>query len=459
MTSLKSLLSQEAGPKLAFLPSPEPGQIAEVLVAFANSEGGTVVLGVGPDGKADAAFRDEEAEGSLRAALMLTSPLVQTNWQQVETPTGSLVVLTVRPSPTLHTMSDGRVLVRSGRENRPLAGHEVQALVAFKATEDFETQMVPGASRSDLDDDLVEEYLAMRRERNTWSGAMPRDRLLQQISALTGDNTPTVSGLLLFGREPQLFLPHCRVIFVNFKHAHAQSPSGSEDRRYDRREEIGGPLANVIKNAYNVVWQEMDKKAIVKGLQRIDQTEYPIGAVREALVNAVCHRDYRLTGRSIEIRMYDDRLEISSPGGLPAHMTLDNLVDEHYSRNPRIVNGLYHWGYIEELGLGVDLMYSELAAHGHPPPVFDAREHRFAVTFQNTKDPSQVTPDWEQDMNERQVKALQYVQENGSITNSDYRQLCSHVGAESLRLDLVDLVNKGLLLKIGDKRGTRYILK
>ena len=104
-------------------------------------------------------------------------------------------------------------------------------------------------------------------------------------------------------------------------------------------------------------------------------------------------------------------------------------------------------------------MIEDMVAAGHPPPVFDAQNHRFTVKLFNRKDPTKVIPEWEQNMNERQIKAMQYVQANGTITNRDYRELCSHVGPESLRLDLADLVEKGLLLKIGDKRGTRYILK
>ena len=203
----------------------------------------------------------------------------------------------------------------------------------------------------------------------------------------------------------------------------------------------------------------MDKQAVVRGLQRHEETEYPSAAVREALVNAVAHRDYRITGRSIEIRMYTDRMEITSPGGLPAHITVDNLIEEHYSRNPRLVNGLFQWGYIEELGLGIDRMVEDMVKAGHPPPGFDAKSHRFTVTLFNTRDAARATQSWESSMNERQIKALEWVQRNGSITNGDYRTLCPHVGPETLRLDLADMVTRGILLKIGDKRGTRYILK
>ncbi|MCZ7667993.1 MAG: hypothetical protein M5U34_12765 [Chloroflexi bacterium] len=180
--------------------------------------------------------------------------------------------------------------------------------------------------------------------------------------------------------------------------------------------------------------------------------------MREALVNAVAHRDYRLQGRRIEIRMYADRLEIISPGGLPGYMTLDNLVEEHFSRNPRLVNGLYQWGYIEELGLGIDQMIEEMVQAGHPPPKFKAAPHLFTVILSNKRERTAV-PKWTKVMNERQTRALTYIRENGSITNREYRNLCADVSAETLRLDMVDLVERGILLKIGSKKGTHYILK
>ncbi len=186
--------------------------------------------------------------------------------------------------------------------------------------------------------------------------------------------------------------------------------------------------------------------------------EYPPFAVREALVNAVCHRDYRLQGRRIEMRMFSDRMEVISPGGLPGFITVDNIVEEHFSRNPRLVAGVFQWGYIEELGLGVDRMIETMVQEGHPPPHFKARPHAFTVTLQNNRD-RKVVPRWESNMNERQMRALTHIRESGSIANREYRQLCPDVTPETLRLDLADLVSKGVLLKIGAKKGTYYILK
>ncbi|HHY56531.1 MAG TPA: hypothetical protein GYA08_13975 [Chloroflexi bacterium] len=449
---------QKPGHQWAYIANSEPAAIAETLVAFANSDGGWLVLGIDADGVLGALRTDDEMADAVRAAERLCRPPVRTvDWQQREVSGGTVAVIRVERSNDLHTLDDGRVLVRRGVENAPAAGDEVERLLASRPVGDFELQPVPGATRDDLDEDIIDEYLERRQKRNPRQTILPKDKLLQQIGALTEDRTPTVTGLLLFGKEPQFFLPQSRAVFVKFADTQPRGPGGAFG--YGRREEFTGALPLIIDRAWRVIWEEMDKQAVVKGLQRHEQTEYPSNAVREALVNAVAHRDYRITGRGIEIRMYTDRMEITSPGGLPAHITLENLVEEHYSRNPRLVNGLYQWGYIEELGLGIDRMIEDMVKAGHPPPRFECPGHRFTVILYNTRDQAKAEQPWEGSMNERQLKALEFVQQHGGITNGDYRQLCPHVGAETLRLDLADMVTRGILLKIGDKRGTRYILK
>jgi ATP-dependent DNA helicase RecG len=452
-----SLQGQLPGQQLAFIPEPAPEQIAETLVAMANSDGGSVVIGVTAGGELGRLASVEDAADAVTAAQRLCRPPVKTDWRQEQVGDGLVVTLRVERSTEIHGMADGRVLQRRGVDNVPVEPAELERLITSRSLGEFELMPVPGARRDDFDEDVVDEYLEKRQKRNPGHTILPKDKLLQQIGALTQDRTPTVSGILLFGREPQLFLPHSRAIFVKFADTAPRGPDSSFG--YGRREEFLGPLPRIVERAYRVIWEEMKRFSVVKGLQRHEETEYPWASVREALVNAVAHRDYRLTGRSIEIRMYTDRMEITSPGGLPAHITLDNLVEEHYSRNPRLVNGLHQWGYIEELGLGIDQMIEEMVKAGHPPPQFDAKSHRFSVILFNRRDTNRSVTPWEGTMNERQMKAIEFMRQGGSITNSDYRALCPEVGPESLRLDLADLVNRGILLKIGDKRGTRYILK
>lgn len=448
-------LINKPGPRLAYLPDADAEALAECLVSFANGDGGLIILGVDENGKPTREIWDEEAENALREAATLCRPPVPSRWQPEIIKDTTLIGINVSRSLDLHTLYDGRVLIRSGTRNRPLSGDEVRDLAGSKHTAEYETEIVPGARAEDLDQEIILEYL---QGRETRSGAKVTStpELLFEIGATDRQGNPTVAGILLFGKNPQMFLPQSGIVFVKFPGTKPRGENGGIG--YGRRDELNGPLARLVARSWNVVFEEMRVGATVNTLERQEITEYPRFAVREALVNAVAHRDYRIKGRRIEIRMYADRLEIISPGGLPGYMTLDNLVEEHYSRNPRIVNGLYQWGFIEELGLGIDQMIEEMVEAGHTPPGFKATSHIFTVSLSN-KQERPAAPKWTLNMNERQVKALSHVRENGSITNSGYRQLCPQVSAETLRLDLVDLVEKGLLLKIGSKKGTHYILK
>jgi ATP-dependent DNA helicase RecG len=449
------MLKQETGPRLIYLPYADPETLAECLVALANADGGLIVLGVDAQGRPSAPIWEEEAEGALLAAADYCRPPVPSQWQPVETGSGAYVGINVPRSTDLHSLEDGRVLIRSGRQNRPLTGDEIRQLAASKNTAEYETEPVPGARPSDLDQDIIRDYLD-RRARRGASQITSTQEMLFEIGATDREGKPTTIGILLFGKNPQTFFPQSGIVFVKFAGTEPRGEDGGIG--YGRRDEINGTVARIVERAWNIVFEEMRVGATVNQLEREELTEYPRFAVREALVNAVAHRDYRIQGRRIEIRMYADRLEIISPGGLPGYMTLDNLVEEHFSRNPRLVNGLYQWGYIEELGLGIDQMIEEMVQSGHPPPQFKATSHLFTVTLSNKQERA-AAPKWTRIMNERQARALTFIRENGSITNREYRTLCPDVTPETLRLDLVDLVERGVLLKIGSKKGTHYILK
>ncbi|NLE46135.1 MAG: transcriptional regulator [Chloroflexi bacterium] len=450
------MLGRGAGQLLAFMLEPDADSLAEAMVAFANADGGTILIGVDETGRASGDVYADEVEIALRAAVQQCRPVVDARWHEAAAEDGLAFAIVVPRSPELHSLVDGRVLIRAGTDNRPLSGGEIRQLAATKSTGDFEAEIAPGAHRDDLDADTIQEFLRHWQERQHREWTRSIDELLVEAGALDEQGRPTVAGVLLFARNPQAFMPQSGLTFVKFLGKVPQGEAGQPG--YGRREEIGGPLARIIQRTWELTGEEMRTGAVVTGLERRERTEYPIAAVREALVNAVAHRDYRLGGRRIEVRMFEDRMEITSPGGLPGYITVDNIVEEHFSRNPRLVAGLYQWGYIEELGLGVDLMIEEMVQAGHPPPKFRDTPFAFTVTLYNVRE-RLPTPAWARTMNERQARALTYLQEHGRITNREYREFCPDVSPETLRLDLAELVDRGVLLKIGDKKGTYYILK
>ena len=449
------------GPRTACMEQLKPQQIAETLIAFANSDGGSLLFGAGPDGEPAATTITREAlDSALGEAQGLCDPPVLTGESTLVALAEARTAwrLEVPRSLDMHSLVDGRVLVRSGACNRPLGGREIQRLGSARNIGDFENEAVPGASRSDFSEEMIAAYLQRRalRLRQPEGEAGASDSLLQEIGALDADGQPTVTGVLLFCERPQRWLPQCGMVFVRFA---GVTPRGEDGLAgYIRREELSGPLSRMVEAAWNLVWSEMAVSAVVKDLEREETLEYPRFAVREAIVNAVCHRDYHMKGRRIEIRMFADRLEVVSPGGLPGFITIENFVAEHFSRNPRIVSGLFQWGLIEELGLGIDRMLEVMEQAGHEPPLFDAQPYSFSVTLRNARQQAPA-PEWVANVNPRQQRALRYLRENGSITNREFRSCCEGVSSETLRLDLVDLVEQGILLKVGTKKGTYYILK
>ena len=278
----------------------------------------------------------------------------------------------------------------------------------------------------------------------------------RDAGAIDVGGRPTATGILLFGRNPQQFFPQVGAVIVRFRgNSLREAARGAE--RYSKRVEVAGPLPRLVEAAWQALFDEIHGSSVTNGLTREERYEYPLEAVREAVVNAVCHRDYALTGQRIEIHLFDGHMEITSPGRLPGHITLDNILDEHYSRNPRLVRGLYYWGYIEELGQGIDIIVDAMRREHHPAPEFREGARSFTVVLRNEID--RIELEFGEDLNPRQIEALSYLRENERISNREYRQLCPDVTAETLRLDLRDLIDKGILLQVGSKRGTYYVLK
>ncbi len=457
--NITALLSRGRGPMIEFMAEPDAAKLAEVIVAFANSVGGTIIVGLDEAGRVSAdAVAD--LEPALTRALRLCDPPLMApdlpEWQSEEAPGGQVATITVKPTSYRLSVQGQGVFVRSGALNVRLADDQVEQGARARRTQSYEDDVLPGATLVDFDEEVLTEYQRNRVKRGPRGESFTRTELLRDAGAIDPSGAPTVAGLLLFGKHPHHFLPQAGVVLVRFPGTSIREAAGSTER-YNRRVEIVGPAARLVERTWEVLFAEIRHQPHVKGLERREVYDYPAEAVREALVNAICHRDYSVPGQRIEIRLFDDHIEIMSPGGLPGHITLENILEEHYSRNPRLVRGLFYWGYIEELGQGVDIIYDTLRRDHHPAPVFRDTGRTFTVTLSNAVDQLELL--YGEGLNPRQMRALRFLEDHDRITNSDYRQLYPDLTAETLRLDLKDLSDRGILLKIGDKRGTYYIRK
>jgi ATP-dependent DNA helicase RecG len=274
------------------------------------------------------------------------------------------------------------------------------------------------------------------------------------------DYVPTNGGLLLFGENAAVErrFPQCEITLVRYR--------GRDMSDEFIREDIRDTLVEAVRRAEIWLSEHMRRGSRMVGLERQDWLQFPQGALREVLVNAVAHRDYAARGESIRIALFGDRMECYSPGRLPGHVTIQNIVEERFSRNETLVQALADYGLIERLGYGIDRMLRQMADAGLPPPEFRETAAGFLVTLrgQGGEDRYDVggadADEWRRmGLNERQIAALIHLAEQRRVTNRDLQDFAPDVSAETIRRDLADLVERGLLLKVGEKRGAYYILK
>jgi ATP-dependent DNA helicase RecG len=276
------------------------------------------------------------------------------------------------------------------------------------------------------------------------------------LGFLDREGRARLAGLLLFGKEPQSHGRRFGVEFLRF----AGTVSGGANLR--ERRALTGSLPDLVTIADQLIYEEMRRDAVVRGLVREEVPEFPPIAVREALLNALGHRDYSLTGSAIEVRLFDDALEIQSPGTLPGYVTLDNIRDEQYSRNPRLMDAFYKLGLVEEAGQGVDRMFREMEAALLDPPKLEERGNSFIVRFSGrsvfaAEDRLWIGQFASLPLSAHAKVALVFARRQGAVTNEELQALRG-ISAADARAALQELVSADLLQPVGRGRGTKYVL-
>jgi len=463
-SEVRTLIQRGQDQELAFAAAQSTdAALIETLSALANARGGMLLLGVTLAGAVRGVRNpDDLSERVLWAALSLTPPLVLPLPEQVSTHERTLLAVHVPPGLPHVYATDGRYLVREGAQNRPLQANEIHQLMMRRGAVSFETNVPPSATLDDLDWERVRQYTNRLEQ---LGGASPQEVLKRRacLAQVDGQLLPTTAGLLLFSPDPSRWITNAEITAVRYP--------GAEMGDQFLREDIRGPLADQIRKAEAFLLANVPQQTVLQGLTREEQPAFPEDVLREVIVNAVAHRDYQVQGEAIQIFCFSDRIRVYSPGRLPGHITVENIVRERFSRNPVIVQVLADIGFIERLGYGIDRMLRLLERAGQPAPRFEETAAGFQVTL-NTQtmalQPESLSVTQEKlshtlwphlELNTRQEQALRYLVEQGRITNREYQTLCPDVSPETIRRDLSDLVHRDLLLRIGRKRATYYILK
>jgi predicted HTH transcriptional regulator len=338
----------------------------------------------------------------------------------------------------------------------------------IEATSAFESKALNRIRWHDLDKNVARHLIAVADQRtlgsitkaDLLSGAMMRG--LAWHDALSDQHYATAAGIVLLAKDPSAVFPQCRIL--------ADAYRGSEPDGEPRdHEDISAPMPIAIKRSLAFIDRNTRHPMRVVGLNRVRLDEYPIEALREALVNAVAHRQYEDAGRKIMLEVFSDKIVISSPGLPPAPITLAKLRSGRYrpcSRNPVLAQNLSYFHRIEERGSGFRRMRDQMLDHGLEQPIIGTDTGYFQVTFPGPVDNIErirvpekqllVTPAIETKLNERQKTMVLHLVQGEELTSRRCEEEFG-VTRDTTSRDFSLLVELGLAKKEGQGRSTRYV--
>lgn len=430
------LLSRPEGKRLEFkrdLSSPK--SLLRTLAAFANSAGGTLVIGVDDDRSVCGVAEPLEVEGRLANLIAdsivprLVPEIDIVSWRATQ-----LIVVEVHLSSSRpHRVgADGAIVyVRLGSSNRRADAELIEEMQRSVRFESFDEMPVPAAQLAMVDLAVVRaEFAGRRRIRSDDLG------VLGLSTSHQSRQVPTVGGLILFGKDRKAF-PDAVIRCARFA-------GMSRTNIVDTLDLEGPSLLAMVRDALAFVDRHVARPVVIRGLRNEVGRALPLVAVREALVNAAVHADYSQRGAPLRVALFDDRLEIENPGLLPFGIAVEDLTDGiSRVRNRVIARTFKELGYIEQWGSGITRMIDETRAAGLPTPTFEEIGGRFRVTLRTT---AVVEPELPLD----QRRLLEALAETGSVGSST-SELAASLGrsVRTVRNHMARLVELGLVYEVG----------
>ena len=422
----------------------KPSDIADLISAFANAEGGTIVLGISDRKRVLEGINrigEDKINDFISAPKDFCRPMPHCKEEILDIvneggKNDRLLLLHIAASvdQVIRTKNDSTFL-RVGDRTKELKGEDLRNLEYSKSTRHFEDECNMDAEIDDLDDELIDRYKKIIGAETTDTVQMLRSRGF--LKKTNGTFYLTNAAVLLFSKNIQQFYPNCRIRFV----------------RYDGNAEQVGVNINIIKDV-NIEYPilriiDKTKEFIITQLREFTSLdlntgrfqnvpEYPEFSWLEGIVNAVTHREYGMAGSYIKITMFDDRLEIQSPGRLPNIVSVENIQTTRYSRNPRIARVLTEFGWVRELNEGVKRIFSDMKDFYLSPPEYSEPEQTVKLILKNNiamrsiRQKEKIADSigeaaWD-DLDDMERKILVYMASHKLVTTSELAALVERSG-------------------------------
>jgi len=407
-----------------------PSRLITAVAAFANADGGELFIGIDEDNysksRAWRGFSDQEAANGHIQAFEALFPLCrdfQYSFLSCETKPGLILKLDIQKTRDIRKSTDGTPYVRRGAQNLPVTTRDgLRQLEYVKGLASFETEPVDAPADLVTNSIPIIEFMMA-----VIPTAEPGPWLSKQL--LLRDGRPTVAGILLFAEEPQALLPkRCGIKVYRYQ---TKDKEGSRATLAFDPVTIEGHLYSQITQAVNVTTKIIEDTGRL-GEERVESVFYPPETVHEIITNALLHRDYSIAD-DIHIRIFDNRVEVQSPGRLPAHVTPENILDERFARNGTIVRLINKFPNApnKDVGEGLNTAFAAMHRMGLKEPVVQNLESAVLILIKH------------EPLASPEVIILEHLETHDTIRNKEARDIC-HIQA--------DYVVKEIFKKLSDRQ-------
>jgi ATP-dependent DNA helicase RecG len=361
-------------------------ELAEEIVAFANSEGGTILIGADDDGNIKGVSDPSLEEKIMNICRNNCIPNISPGFQSVDIDGQTVAVVIVGKGLNKpYYTTDHKYYIRVGTTKRIASREELLRLFEASGSLYFDISPVADTSIKDLSLDVVQDYflkynafdLFEESKEATERILINADIMTEADGASEGERKPlcTVGGLLVFGRNPERRLPQNGIGFAHFKGAELT------DELIDKKI-LTGRIQDLADQVMVALKLNMISPSVINGLKREEKEEYPALVLREAIVNTLVHRNYSISGSKIRILMFDDRIEFHSPGRLPNTVTIEKMkIGISFARNPFLVKYMENLRYIDQLGRGIPMILKTMKEAGAKEPHLQELGEEFILTM------------------------------------------------------------------------------
>lgn len=422
----------------------------ETLSAFLNHKGGTIFFGITDKGKI---IGQEVSDSTLKkisnAVITHIEPKIFPNIFKQTIEDRTVLVMEIPEGLNKPYFAYGRAFKRVGTTNHQLSRNELEQVFLQYDQEKFrwDKRLCETAALNNISTDKVKRFVRAANEvRNLiMDEHLLLSELLEKLELIDDQQQLTNACVALFAENPHRFYDTIEIRCAHFK--------GLDKNMFLDNKVFTGDLFQLLEAAESFILSKISLRGEITedALQRKERLEYPKRALREAIVNAVAHRDYADFRACVQISIFDDRIEIWNPGSLPVGWTVDDLKKPHTSKpqNPLIANILFLRGLIERWGRGTQNMVEECLNAGLPEPAFKQHSGGFEVTFRKYMNQEQLD---ELGLNERQQSLFEFFKEHKQLTTKDYLKLFPSITERTAQRDMNELITRGLIKKVNNAR-------